>query len=143
MSRLQSLVPASQPRHMPGDKRVAWHVAPRTRLPDSCTSCIAHRPGSRQHAGRYCRLKILIGLIWPGRQVMVSCMHKIEPGLLTPGRGAPVRDGVVVLDGARISYAGPAATAPAAPGASLSRAAVVMPGMWDCHVHFFGARTFD
>jgi imidazolonepropionase-like amidohydrolase len=74
---------------------------------------------------------------------MMSCMHKIEAELLIPGRGGPVRDGVVVLDGARISYAGPAATAPAAPGASLSRAAVVMPGMWDCHVHFFGARTFD
>ena len=69
-------------------------------------------------------------------------MHRIEAELLIPGRGEPVRDGVVVLDGARIGYAGPAATAPA-PGAAVCAAAAVMPGMWDCHGHFFGTRTFD
>ena len=41
-------------------------------------------------------------------------MHRIEAGLLIPGRGGPVRDGVVVLDGPRISYAGPAGVAPPA-----------------------------
>ena len=70
-------------------------------------------------------------------------MHRIEAELLIPGRGEPVRDGVVVLDGARIGYAGPAATAPASPGAAVCAAATVMPGMWDCHGHFFGTRTFD
>jgi imidazolonepropionase-like amidohydrolase len=69
-------------------------------------------------------------------------MHRIEAELLIPGRGEPVRGGVVVLDGPRIGYAGPAGTAPPTPGA-VSRAAVVMPGMWDCHGHFFGTRTFD
>lgn len=70
-------------------------------------------------------------------------MHRIEADLLIPGRGAPVADGTVVLDGARISYAGPASTAPPTPGATVHKATAVMPGMWDCHGHFIGTRTFD
>jgi imidazolonepropionase-like amidohydrolase len=70
-------------------------------------------------------------------------MHRIEAELLIPGRGDPVRGGVVVLDGARIDYAGPAAMAPQTPGVPVSRAVTVMPGMWDCHGHFLGVRDFD
>ena len=70
-------------------------------------------------------------------------MHRIEAELLIPGRGEPVRGGVVVLDGPRIGYAGPAGMAPPTPGAPVSRAVAVMPGMWDCHGHFLGARGFD
>ena len=43
---------------------------------------------------------------------MTTSAVRIEADLLVPGRGAPVVDGVVVLDGARIAYAGPAADAP-------------------------------
>jgi imidazolonepropionase-like amidohydrolase len=70
-------------------------------------------------------------------------MHRIEAELLIPGRGDPVRGGVVVLDGAQIGYAGPAAMAPQTPGVLVSRAVTVMPGMWDCHGHFLGVRNFD
>jgi imidazolonepropionase-like amidohydrolase len=70
-------------------------------------------------------------------------MHRIEAGLLIPGRGGPVRDGVVVLDGPRIRYAGPAGVAPPTTGAPVSRVTAVMPGMWDCHGHLMGTRTFD
>jgi imidazolonepropionase-like amidohydrolase len=71
-------------------------------------------------------------------------MHRIEAGLLIPGKGDPVRDGVVILDGPRIGYAGPAAAAPPpVPGAPVWRAVTVLPGMWDCHGHFLGTRTFD
>jgi imidazolonepropionase-like amidohydrolase len=71
-------------------------------------------------------------------------VHRIEADLLIPGHGEPVRGGVVVLDGPRITYAGPAAGAPASSGSvPVSRAAAVMPGMWDCHGHFLGTRTFD
>jgi imidazolonepropionase-like amidohydrolase len=70
-------------------------------------------------------------------------MERISAGLLIPGTGEPVRDGVVLLDGARISYAGPAADAPDTPGAARHQAAAVMPGLWDCHGHFFGTRMFD
>jgi len=70
-------------------------------------------------------------------------MYRIEAELLIPGHGQPVRGGVVVLEGARIGYAGPAATAPPTPDAAVSQVAAVMPGMWDCHGHFLGTRTFD
>ena len=59
-------------------------------------------------------------------------MHRIEAGRLIPGHGGPVSDGVVVLDGARNSYAGPAGVAPATPGTPVTRVATVMPGMWEC-----------
>jgi imidazolonepropionase-like amidohydrolase len=70
-------------------------------------------------------------------------LERIEAELLIPGRGAPVRDGVVVLDGAAISYAGPAGEAPETPGAAVHRAAAVMPGMWDCHGHFMGGLSLN
>ena len=70
-------------------------------------------------------------------------MHRIEAELLIPGHGGPIRDGVVVLDGSRIGYAGPAGVAPPTPEAPVTRAAAVMPGMWECHGHLMGTRTFD
>ena len=70
-------------------------------------------------------------------------MERINAGLLIPGRGEPVRDATVLVDGSRISYAGPAASAPASPGAVTRSAATVMPGLWDCHGHFMGMRVID
>ncbi|MBO0775831.1 MAG: amidohydrolase family protein [Actinobacteria bacterium] len=54
-----------------------------------------------------------------------------------------MRPGVVVLDGPVIRYAGPAHGAPDTPQAPTHRAAAVLPGLWDCHGHFMGARHFD
>ncbi|HZD67943.1 MAG TPA: amidohydrolase family protein [Actinomycetes bacterium] len=54
-----------------------------------------------------------------------------------------MRDGVVVLDGPTIAYAGPAADAPATGQASSTRAVAVLPGLWDCHGHLLGARSLD
>jgi imidazolonepropionase-like amidohydrolase len=70
-------------------------------------------------------------------------MEQINAGLLIPGRGEPVPDATVLIDGARISYAGPASGAPAAPGAVIRSAATVLPGLWDCHGHFMGSRMLD
>jgi imidazolonepropionase-like amidohydrolase len=70
-------------------------------------------------------------------------MERIEASLLIPGHTDPVSDGVVLLDLGRISYAGPAAHAPGTPGATTHQAAVVMPGLWDCHAHFMGSMTMD
>ena len=50
-----------------------------------------------------------------------------------------MRDGVVAIDGGRITYAGAAAKAPRSEEAA-TRVKVVMPGMWDCHIHFMGMR---
>src|SRR5262249_40263695 len=70
-------------------------------------------------------------------------MERVEAELLIPGEGEPVSDGVVIIDGPAISYAGPASQAPATPGALVHRTETVMPGMWDCHGHFLGMRTLD
>jgi imidazolonepropionase-like amidohydrolase len=70
-------------------------------------------------------------------------MERVEAGLLVPGRGEPVRDGVVVWDGPTITYAGPAAGAPPAGQTPSTRAAAVLPGLWDCHGHLLGIRTLD
>jgi imidazolonepropionase-like amidohydrolase len=69
--------------------------------------------------------------------------YRIEADLLIPGRGDPVRDGVVVLDGGTIAYAGPAAGAPAPAGAIVVRAPAVLPGLWDCHGHLAGIPAID
>jgi imidazolonepropionase-like amidohydrolase len=66
---------------------------------------------------------------------------RIEADVLIPGRGAPVADGAVVLDGPTIAYAGPRAEAP--PADEVVRVPVVMPGMWDCHTHLIGIRHVD
>src|SRR5215469_3662467 len=70
-------------------------------------------------------------------------MERIEAELLIPGSGEPVRDGVVVLDGGVITYAGQARGAPETPTATVHRTETVMPGMWDCHGHFLGVRSLD
>jgi imidazolonepropionase-like amidohydrolase len=74
---------------------------------------------------------------------MEDFMLRIEARLLIPGAGQPVPDGVVIAEDAVISYAGPAADAPDTPGAAVTAAATVLPGMWDCHGHFLGSRAFD
>jgi imidazolonepropionase-like amidohydrolase len=69
-------------------------------------------------------------------------VERIEAHQLIPGRGAPIRDGVVIFD-QTITYAGPAAAAPPTPDASVVRAQTVMPGLWDCHTHLMGLRSTD
>jgi imidazolonepropionase-like amidohydrolase len=73
-------------------------------------------------------------------------MQCIEAELLIPGRGAPIRDAVVITDGPTIVYAGHrdglTVDARAVPS---TRVRTAMPGMWDCHTHLNGGRpgTFD
>lgn len=71
-------------------------------------------------------------------------MERVEADLMVPGRGDPVRDAVVVMDGPRITYAGAAVQAPpAGPADSAVTVRTVMPGLWDCHTHLFGIRSLD
>ena len=56
-------------------------------------------------------------------------IHRIEADLLIPGRGEPIKDGVVILDENRISYAGPAGDAPQKPQAVRHRATAILPGL--------------
>lgn len=72
---------------------------------------------------------------------MADAGVRIEAETLIPGRGEPIADGCVILEGARIEYAGPRAGAPDTSGRLPSVAvAAVMPGLWDCHVHLTGLR---
>jgi imidazolonepropionase-like amidohydrolase len=68
---------------------------------------------------------------------------RIEADLLIPGRGEPIDDGTVIVDGAVITYAGPSAAAPASPDATVIEVPVVMPGLWDCHAHLFGSPSWS
>lgn len=70
-------------------------------------------------------------------------MERIEAEILIPGEGEPVRDGVVVLDGETIAYAGAAVDAPPTSDATVTQTPVVMPGMWDCHAHLMGVPALD
>ena len=68
-------------------------------------------------------------------------MLAIHANLLIPGRGDPIADGTVVVDGAEIVFAGPTADAPATPDADVTEVATVLPGLWECHGHFTGMPT--
>ena len=67
-------------------------------------------------------------------------MVRIDAEILIPGGGEPITDGAVVTEPGTITYAGPRAGAPAMPAV---RVHVVMPGLWECHGHFFGMATMD
>jgi len=60
---------------------------------------------------------------------------RIDAATLIPGRGEAIAEGAIVFDSGVISYVGPASEAPGEPGL---RYPALMPGMWDCHAHFFG-----
>jgi imidazolonepropionase-like amidohydrolase len=70
-------------------------------------------------------------------------MQRIEAGVVLPGRGSPIRDGCVVLDGPTVAYAGARTGAPETPGAEVHRVRAAMPGMWDCHAHLLGLFRAD
>jgi imidazolonepropionase-like amidohydrolase len=66
---------------------------------------------------------------------------RIEARRMIPGRGDPVDDAAVIIEGGRIAYAGPRSEAPETPSYRAHSAAVVMPGMWEAHAHFWGSST--
>lgn len=69
---------------------------------------------------------------------------RIEADRLIPGHGEPLRNGLVVFDGPTIRYAGPVEGGPAAaPSDRTVSVPTVLPGLWDCHVHFLGVRHPD
>jgi imidazolonepropionase-like amidohydrolase len=67
-------------------------------------------------------------------------MERVDAAVLIPGKGEPVLDGSVVFEGAKITYAGPRSGAPTVPAVQVP---VVMPGLWECHGHFFGTNTLN
>ncbi len=70
-------------------------------------------------------------------------MLRIEADVLIPGRGDPIRNAALIVDGPTIAYAGPIEGAPSAAGATVVKVPALMPGMWDVHGHFMGIRTLN
>jgi imidazolonepropionase-like amidohydrolase len=70
-------------------------------------------------------------------------MLRIQADLLIPGRGDPVENGAVVIDGPVITYSGPQAGAPGGDELEVVEVPVVMPGLWDCHAHLFGSPSWS
>jgi len=69
---------------------------------------------------------------------------RIEADLVIPGSGDPIPNGCVVLEGEVITYAGPIEGAPrAGPSETTVSVPAVIPGLWDCHAHFTGARSLS
>ena len=66
---------------------------------------------------------------------------KVNANLLIPGRGAPIENGALVMDGGVISYVGPGDGAPRAD--TTVKVPVAMPGLWECHGHFTGMALPD
>ncbi len=65
-------------------------------------------------------------------------MRRFEADVLIPGRGEPITDGVLIVDGDTITYAGPRQEAPDPDGVAPVRVGTLMPGLWDSHTHLLG-----
>jgi len=68
---------------------------------------------------------------------------RIEADLLIPGKGEPIENGAVIVEGTVITYAGTSASAPSTPEAIVTEVPVVMPGLWDSHAHLFGSASWS
>ncbi|KAF7590883.1 hypothetical protein BBP40_002297 [Aspergillus hancockii] len=67
-------------------------------------------------------------------------LYRVDADLLIPGRGDPIPHGAVVWQSNTIRWVGNQSGIPAEfHNAVVTHVPVVMPGMWDCHIHFLGA----
>ena len=64
---------------------------------------------------------------------------RIDAQLLIPGKGDPIPNASVVMEGNAIRHVGPTSSAPDTD--EIVAVQTVMPGMWDCHAHFTGCST--
>lgn len=76
--------------------------------------------------------------------VLEMSVQGIHADLLIPGRGTPLNDGVVTFgDDGKILWVGEKGNLPDEYShVSLDRVPVIMPGLWDCHVHFLGCKSY-
>lgn len=67
--------------------------------------------------------------------------QRISADLIIPGTGTPIPNGVVIIKNGVIDFVGTKSDEPVMSGeyALDIQVPVLMPGMWDCHVHFMGA----
>ncbi|KAH8649842.1 hypothetical protein BX600DRAFT_387908 [Xylariales sp. PMI_506] len=63
----------------------------------------------------------------------------IAASLLIPGRGQPIDNGAVIIQDDKIAWVGPESSLPGRYRSLLfTRVPVLMPGLWDCHLHIHG-----
>ena len=69
---------------------------------------------------------------------------RVDANLLIPGRGLPIHDASIVTSMGKIDYVGPSNALPLQYQDLMPEAVipVLMPGMWDCHLHFFGSDKY-
>lgn len=77
-----------------------------------------------------------------------STLHRelkvLKASLLIPGRGEPIRNGALVIDGQKIAWVGEQSAIPNKyQDVEFSEVPVLMPGLWDCHTHFSGMDVDD
>ena len=71
-----------------------------------------------------------------------AAMQRIDADILIPGKGDPVEDGSVIFQGKTIKFAGQTKMLPKEyQDLEAYKVPVVMPGMWDSHIHYFGVRS--
>lgn len=71
-----------------------------------------------------------------------QCLKGAKAEIVIPGKGPVVADGAVIWKNNKIVYAGPQESLPEPyANVSCSKHKVLMPGMWDCHIHFLGATS--
>lgn len=68
---------------------------------------------------------------------------RVDADVLIPGRGQPTKDASLVWKKGKILYAGATASLPKEYESldTVTHVPVLMPGMWDCHVHFLGVNS--
>ena len=73
-----------------------------------------------------------------------SIPTRIDTPLLIPGRGSPLKNTTIIVSSKKISHVGPTAELPQKyQNLSTTTVPVLMPGLWDAHVHYFGARKIS
>jgi imidazolonepropionase-like amidohydrolase len=65
----------------------------------------------------------------------------VEADLLIPGKGDPIQNGSIVVEGKKIKRVGTSSSL-TSEYSHLPKyhVKVLMPGMWDCHIHFIGVQ---
>ncbi|KAK0120462.1 hypothetical protein ONS96_010676 [Cadophora gregata f. sp. sojae] len=71
-------------------------------------------------------------------------LHGIKSNLLIPGRGSPIKNGTLIIHEKSIVWVGPHTSLPAKYSAvPFTHVDTLLPGLWDCHVHFLGVSSLS
>ena len=75
-----------------------------------------------------------------------ASLHAIHTKLLIPGHGEPSKDMTVIIKGSHIHAVTPTSSFRAhnaSSSISSDTVPILLPGLWDCHVHYFGKTRYS